>query len=197
MMGWCYPPPPSPLPLPSKARIFGAIYPCRGWGRAGVRAGLVLGMIAPPPTPLPLAPFFRGGTTGRGVKGGPRSSPPPPPPLHPRFQPLLARLWFLGWRGRGGGGVQGTNAHLATHSLNLNKPSPVPLAGLLLIRNQVEKCAASSTDGGRGLGGLATPHPNPTQPSPHRRTPPPRMWGRTISAYLGGRWVVLGRAAAF
>ena len=36
------------------------------WEQGGVRAGLVLAADYPPPTPLPLAPFFFGAAPGDG-----------------------------------------------------------------------------------------------------------------------------------
>ena len=107
MMMWMFPPAPTPFPLPSKPRTFGA-RPCQGWARVGGE-GEFQGTDFPTLPPFPRHYFFGVVPREGGIEGCPtmpRSSPPPPPPLHPRFQPLLARLGFLEWRGGGGAGTR-------------------------------------------------------------------------------------------
>ena len=98
---------PTPFPLPSKAPTFWGVGQCQGWGRVGGGGGLDLllpvrdleggTVITPPSTPLPPVPFFfRGGTEGRGVEGGPRSLDLPRPHPHlptPDSEPTPGVAW--------------------------------------------------------------------------------------------------------
>ena len=121
------PPRPTPFPLPSWPRTLG-LCPCPGWGWVGARAGLVLGMITPPSTPLPSALFFSGRAKGRGVEGGPTipwSSPPPPPTSPPQGPIRSWRDWNPGVEGGGGGAGTGTHAHPTTQ-LTLGTPITPP-----------------------------------------------------------------------
>ena len=60
------PPRPTPFPLPSKAPTFWGFWSVPlGWGQAGATAGLVLGMITPPPIYPPSPALFLRGRAGR------------------------------------------------------------------------------------------------------------------------------------
>ena len=134
--------------------------PSMGVGRG--KGGFGMGKLITPPLypPSPGAFFFRGGTKGRGVEGGPTmpASPPPPPPLHPDalHAPGAARP---NWEEKGGGAGTGHQRPLPPTNLRSLKPpySPhphlyslpgPPLKGLLRQRVQA---------GVGALGGLAVP----------------------------------------
>ena len=117
---WCcdVPPRPTPLPAPIQATDFWAC-PCQGWGRVGARAGLVLGMITPPSTPLPSALFFRGVPRGGGLREALRYPDVPRPVPHlstPGSSTLLARL--ESWGGEAGEGA-GTGVQRPPYHPNL------------------------------------------------------------------------------
>ena len=159
------PPRPTPFPLPSKPPTFWGFGRCQGWGRVGARAGLVLGMVTPPLPPFPWHYFLRGRAKGRGVKGGP-TMPDLPRPLPrlstPGSSPLLARLGFLASRGGGKGRYGGPTPTLPPKNLTLKTPinAPPPTHATCRAPPQKRRWAensASSTGGGRGLGGLASP----------------------------------------
>ena len=108
MMGWCSPPP-YPLPAPIQTTDFWAFCPWQGWGRVGARAGLVLGMITPPSTPLPLALFSSGSCQGKGGRRRPYDAPIFPAPSPTSLPRRHARSWrgtaLLGREGGGGAGT--------------------------------------------------------------------------------------------
>ena len=91
---------------------------------------------------------------------------------------------------KGGGGLQGTNAHPTTHSFITQNPPKTPPSPPLVVaglrRKQVEKTrqAAQVEEGAWGI--LPLPRPNPPQPS-RQGAPPPlrRMWGRSVGEVFG------------
>ena len=124
------PPRPTPFPLPSKAPTFWGFGQCQGWGWVGARAGLVLGMITPPSTPLPLALFSSGSCQGKGGRRRPYDAPifPAPSPASPPKAPcsLLARHGFPGQTGGGRGRYGGPTPTLPPANLTLKTPNNAP-----------------------------------------------------------------------
>ena len=128
MIGWCSPPP-YPLPTPILTTDFLGLCPCPRWGWVGARAGLVLGMITLPSTPLPSALFFFGGVP---MEGGLREAlrypdlPRPLPHLStPGSNTLLARLESWGREGGGGRSRDQRPPYHPTYASNPhNAPAP-------------------------------------------------------------------------
>ena len=106
---------PHPLPAPIRGTDLLGLWSVprmgasRGWGQVGPPppiTGFGGGNCDYPPLypPSPSAFFFRGGTKGRGVEGGPRiprSSPPSPPPPYPRSMSAPGAAW-ISWVERWG-----------------------------------------------------------------------------------------------
>ena len=162
-------------------RPFGAGQ-CQGWGRVGARAGLVLGMITPPSTPLPTAQFFRGVPREGGLREALRH-PDLPRPLPHHSTPGSSRSWrdLDSWgRVAGGGAGTGTNAHpttqltLATPITPPPPPEPSPELSPVAFFPKADwtESTGSGFGWGRGLGGLSRPLTQPSPPPSQERLPP-------------------------
>ena len=180
--------------------------PCPGWGWVGARAGLVLGMITPPSTPLPLALFSSGSCQGKGGRRRPYDALifPAPSPTSPPQVPAAPGAAWIPEVDRGGGGRYRVPTPTLPPRLSLTTPisAPVPtpttpgLSALVCLQNltvrQFKRLCPGVVGVGAGAWGVE-PSNNPTIPPSLPGAPPPLgCEGGRWAQYLGRRGIWWG-----